>query len=167
MIRVPNVRLIDEEGVQVGIVASFEARMRARDVGLDLVEVAPGARPPVCKIMDYNKHKYQQTIRQKEARKRQTRIEVKELKFRPGTEQHDYDVKMKSMRRFLSAGNKVKCTIRFRGREMAHRELGLMVLDRVKTELGESVRIESQPKMEGRQMMMVVAPSGKIKNQNQ
>jgi translation initiation factor IF-3 len=130
----------------------------AQEVGLDLVEVSPNADPPVCKILDYGKYKYEAQKRKNEARKKQRIIEVKEIKMRPNIDRHDYDVKMRSMRKFLDEGDKVKVTIRFRGRELAHQDLGLNVLDRVREELEEMVKIEQMPKVEGRQAIMVIAP---------
>ena len=164
-IRIPQVRLIDEKGEQVGVVSSSDALNRAIEAGLDLVEVAPLARPPVCKIMDYTKFKYQKSVRERLARKKQVRIDVKEVKFRPGTDTHDFDVKVRSIRKFLEAGNKVKCTLRFRGREMAHQELGRGLLNRVEEVLREQGKVEQVPKLLGRQMTMVIAPalSPKIK----
>jgi translation initiation factor IF-3 len=159
MIRVPEVRLIDENGQQVGVVERYKALSRSMEVGLDLVEVSPAAKPPVCKIMDYTKFKYQQSVRERQARKKQTRVEIKEIKFRPGTDTHDYEVKLRNMRKFLAAGNKVKCTLRFRGREMAHQSIGLQLLKRVEKDLNELSKVEQYPKMMGRQMTMVVAPN--------
>jgi translation initiation factor IF-3 len=130
----------------------------AQEAGLDLVEVSPNADPPVCKILDYGKYKYEAQKRKNEARKKQRIIEVKEIKMRPNIDRHDYDVKMRSMRKFLDEGDKVKVTIRFRGRELAHQDLGLNVLDRVREELEEMVKIEQMPKVEGRQAIMVIAP---------
>ena len=130
----------------------------ADEVGLDLVEVSPNADPPVCKLLDYGKFKYEAQKKANEARKKQKTIDVKEIKMRPNIDQHDYDVKMRSMVRFLDEGDKVKVTMRFRGREMAHQELGLQVLDRVRGQLEEKVKVEQWPKMEGRQMTMVIAP---------
>ncbi len=130
----------------------------AIDAGLDLVEVSPNADPPVCKILDYGKFKYEQQKKRNEARKKQKVIEVKEIKMRPGIDEHDYQVKMRSMRRFLGDGDKVKVTIRFRGREMAHQELGMKVLDRVCGDLDELIKVEMVPQMEGRLMTMVLAP---------
>lgn len=130
----------------------------AIDAGLDLVEVSPNADPPVCKILDYGKFKYEQQKKRNEARKKQKIIEVKEIKMRPGIDEHDYQVKMRSMRRFLGDGDKVKVTIRFRGREMAHQELGMKVLDRVCDDLEEMIKVEMLPQMEGRLMTMVLAP---------
>ncbi|MBF0271671.1 MAG: translation initiation factor IF-3 [Magnetococcales bacterium] len=158
-IRVPEVRLIDEKGQQVGVVSSYEAQRRAMEAGQDLVEVAPEARPPVCKIMDYAKFKYQKSVRERLARKKQVRIEIKEVKFRPGTDTHDFDVKLRSMRKFLEDGDKVKCTLRFRGREMAHQELGMALLKRVEESVADVAKVEQVPKLMGRQITMVVAPS--------
>ncbi|MBF0614550.1 MAG: translation initiation factor IF-3 [Magnetococcales bacterium] len=158
-IRVPEVRLIDEKGQQVGVVSTYEAMRRAMEAGQDLVEVAPEARPPVCKIMDYAKFKYQKSVRERLARKKQVRIEIKEIKFRPGTDTHDFDVKLRSMRKFLEDGDKVKCTLRFRGREMAHQELGLALLKRVEDAVADLAKVEQIPKLMGRQITMVVAPS--------
>lgn len=142
----------------IGVVALREARHYASDAGLDLVEVSPNAQPPVCKILDYGKFKYDAQKRAAEARKKQKTIEVKEIKMRPGIEQHDYDTKMRSVRRFLDEGDKVKVTLRFRGRELAHQEVGRAVLQRVQNELGDLVKVEQFPKMEGRQMVMVMSP---------
>ena len=151
-------RLIDETGEQLGVVGTGDALERAREVGLDLVEVSPNADPPVCKILDFGKYKYEAQKRKSEARKKQKIIEVKEIKFRPNIEQHDYDVKMRAMRRFLEEGDKVKVTLRFRGREMAHQELGRKVLERVREETDGLAKVEQMPLMEGRQMIMVLAP---------
>jgi len=153
-----EVRLIGPEGEQLGVLPTDEAIRKAESYGLDLVEMASNADPPVCKILDYGKFKYVDQKRKAEARKKQKTIDVKEIKMRPGIEEHDYDVKMRSMRRFLDEGDKVKVTLRFRGRELAHQELGLKVLDRVKDELDELAKVEQMPKMEGRQMVMVIAP---------
>lgn len=157
-IRLPAVRLVDERGAMLGVVPIREALERAEQAGLDLVEVAPQAEPPVCKILDYGKYKYEEQKKKNEARKRQKVIEVKEIKFRPGIDDHDYDVKMKAMRKFLAEGDKVKVTLRFRGRELAHQELGSQLLERVRADLGELSKVEQFPKMEGRQMIMVIAP---------
>ncbi len=151
-------RLVDHTGDMIGIVPLDEALQRAEEVGLDLVEVSPTADPPVCKILDYGKFKYDAQKRAAEARKKQKTIDIKEVKMRPGIDQHDYGVKMRSITKFLDAGDKVKVTLRFRGREMAHQDLGLKVLDRVKEELEAIGKVEQFPKMEGRQMIMVVAP---------
>lgn len=157
-INVPQVRLVREDGTMVGVVSTREAINMAADAGLDLVEVSPNATPPVCKILDLGKFKYEEQKRKNEARKKQKVIEVKEIKLRPGIDTHDYDVKMRSIHRFLEEGDKVKITMRFRGREMAHQELGAKVLDRVKTDLDAIAKVESAPKMEGRQMIMVISP---------
>ena len=151
-------RLIDENGDNVGVVATKEAMERAFGVGLDLVEVSPNAKPPVAKIMDLGKYKYELQKKKNEAKKKQKTIEVKELKFRPNIDEHDYQVKMKNMNKFIDEGDKVKVTLRFRGREMAHQELGMEVLMRVKQEMDEKARCEQMPTMEGRQMTMVLAP---------
>ena len=142
----------------VGVVPLNEGLERAAEVGLDLVEVSPNADPPVCKVLDYGKFKYDAQKRAAEARKKQKTIDIKEIKMRPGIDDHDYDVKMRSITKFLGEGDKVKVTLRFRGREMAHQELGMRVLDRVKEELDELGKVEQFPKMEGRQMTMVLAP---------
>jgi translation initiation factor IF-3 len=157
-INVPQVRLVREDGSMVGVVPTREAIGMAADVGLDLVEVSPNATPPVCKILDLGKFKYEEQKRKNEARKKQKVIEVKEIKLRPGIDSHDYDVKMRSIHRFLEEGDKVKVTMRFRGREMAHQELGVKVLDKVKADLDAVAKVESQPRMEGRQMIMVISP---------
>ncbi len=151
-------RLVDADGNMVGVVPIETALADAEEAGLDLVEVSPNAEPPVCKILDYGKYKYEDQKRKAEARKKQKTIDVKEIKMRPGIDEHDYDVKMRAMRRFLDEGDKVKVTLRFRGREMAHQELGLKVLHRVRDDIEELGKIEQTPKMEGRQMIMVVAP---------
>ena len=158
MIRVPTVRLIDEEGTQVGVVPTDEARDRAVDAGLDLVEVSPNAEPPVCKIIDYGKLKYEKQKKKNEARKKQKIIEVKEIKMRPNIDTHDYDVKMRAIVKFLDEGDKVKVTLRFRGRELAHQELGLLLLEKVRDALDEQAKVEQFPKLEGRQITMVMAP---------
>ena len=154
----PQVRLIDAEGENRGVVSKVEALELAVDSGLDLVEISPHADPPVCKILDYGKYKYEAQKRKNEARKKQKVIEVKEIKMRPNIDVHDYDVKMRSIQKFLGEGDKVKVTMRFRGREMAHQELGMRVLERVRDDLGEAAKVEQLPKMEGRQMIMVMAP---------
>ncbi|MBF0620622.1 MAG: translation initiation factor IF-3 [Magnetococcales bacterium] len=157
-IRVPEVRLIDETGKQVGVVGRDDALSRAVAAELDLVEVAPEARPPVCKIMNYTKFKYQKSIRERQARKKQARVDIKEVKFRPGTDTHDFDVKVRNIVKFLKAGNKVKCTLRFRGREMAHQDLGLALLRRVEETVRELAKVEQRPKLMGRQMTMLISP---------
>jgi len=153
-----SIRLIGAEGENVGVVTIVEARQMADDVGLDLVEISPDADPPVCKILDYGKFKYEAQKKKSEARKKQKTIDVKEIKMRPGIEEHDYQVKIRAMIRFLDSGDKVKVTLRFRGREMAHQELGAKVLERVRVDLEEPAKVEQFPKMEGRQMTMVLAP---------
>jgi len=158
LIVVPEVRLVGADGEMLGVVPLEKALEVADAAGLDLVEVSPNADPPVCKVLDYGKFKYEDQKRKAEARKKQKTIDVKEIKMRPGIDAHDYDVKMRAMRRFLDEGDKVKVTLRFRGREMAHQELGLKVLHRVRDDIEELGKIELLPKMEGRQMIMVVAP---------
>ena len=157
-IRISPVRLIDDEGGQVGIVSIEEARDLAYDRGLDLVEVAPEARPPVVKLMDYGKFKYEAQRAAREAKKKQHHVQVKEVKFRPGIEQHDYDFKTRHARQFLEEGNKVKLTMMFRGRQVTHPELGREVLLRVTEDLKEVGKVESRPSFEGRVMSMVLAP---------
>lgn len=142
----------------VGVVSLREGLEMAAEVGLDLVEVSPNAEPPVCKILDYGKYKYEAQKKKAEARKKQKVIEVKEIKLRPNIDDNDYDVKMRAMRKFIEDGDKVKVTLRFRGREMAHQDLGMKVLDRVRENLDDLAKVEQHPKMEGRQMVMVMAP---------
>ena len=153
------VRLVDQAGEQVGVVTIGRALEMADEVGLDLVEVSPNADPPVCKLLAYGKFKYDAQKKAAEARKRQKTVDVKEIKMRPGINQHDYDVKMRAINKFLEEGDKVKVTLRFRGREMVHQDLGMNVLNRVRDDLGEIVKIEQWPKMEGRQMTMVMVPN--------
>ena len=153
-----EVRLIDANGENIGVVPIRQAIMMAEEANLDLVEVSPDARPPVAKILDYGKFKYQEQKKANEARKKQRIIEIKEIKMRPMIDDHDYDVKMKAIRRFFEEGDKVKITLRFRGREMAHQELGQQLLDRVKKDTGEIAKVESEPRFEGRQIVMVLAP---------
>ena len=157
-IRAPEIRLIGADGENVGVVTPLRAMQLAAEAGLDLVEISPTAVPPVCKIMDFGKFKYEQQKREAEARKKQKIIEIKEIKFRPGTDDHDYDVKMRSVLKFLEEGDKVKITLRFRGREMAHQELGMELLNRVAADVNEQGKIEQMPKLEGRQMVMMIAP---------
>ena len=157
-IRVPQVRLINDAGEMIGVMSAREALIRAYDLGLDLVEISPNAVPPVCKILDYGKYKYEQQKKANEARKKQKVVEIKEIKVRPNIDDHDYDVKMKQMKNFIGEGDKVKVTLRFRGREMAHQELGVKVLERIRNDLNELVKVEQMPKLENRQMVMVVAP---------
>jgi translation initiation factor IF-3 len=157
-IRVREVRLIDENGDNVGVVPIADALARATAAGLDLVEISPDANPPVTKVLDYGKYKYQEQKKAAEARKRQKIVEIKEIKMRPSIDDHDYDVKMRSMKRFFDDGDKVKVTLRFRGRELSHQELGWQVLQRVKADTEPLAKVESEPRMEGRQMVMVLAP---------
>lgn len=153
-----SVRLVDENGEMIGVVPLRDALIRAAEAGLDLVEVAATASPPVCKILDYGKFKYEEQKKKNEARKKQKIIEVKEIKLRPTIDENDYQVKMRAMLRFLEEGDKVKVTLRFRGRELAHQDLGMRVLVRVRDELEELAKVEQMPRMEGRQMIMVLAP---------
>ncbi|MCK0536563.1 translation initiation factor IF-3 [Alcanivorax quisquiliarum] len=162
-IQLENVRLIDENGDQVGVVSLEEALAAAQAKDLDLVEISPDAEPPVCRIMDYGKHLFDLKQKQKEGRKKQRQTQVKEMKFRPGTDDGDYQVKIRNLMRFLEAGDKAKVTVRFRGREMAHQELGLQLLQRVEADLAELGNVEQRPNMEGRQMIMVIAPQRKNK----
>ena len=157
-ITVESVRLVGEDGEMLGVMDVDAALAKAEQAGLDLVEVAPGSDPPVCKILDYGKYKYQAQKKASEARKKQKTIEVKEIKMRPSIERHDYDVKMRAINKFLDEGDKVKVTIRFRGREFLHQELGMQMLEKVREELDEKAKVEAMPKMEGRQMIMVIAP---------
>jgi translation initiation factor IF-3 len=157
-IRAPEIRLIGAEGENLGVVEPRRALELAEQAGLDLVEISPNATPPVCKIMDFGKFKYETQKREAEARKKQKVIEIKEIKMRPMIDDHDYDVKMRAIRRFFEEGDKVKITLRFRGREMAHQELGQQLLDRVKKDTVEIAKVESEPRFEGRQIVMVLAP---------
>jgi translation initiation factor IF-3 len=157
-IRTPQVRLIDQNGEMLGVMSAREALIRAYDVGLDLLEISPNAEPPVVKILDYGKYKYEQQKKANEARKRQKVVEIKEIKVRPNIDDHDYEVKMRQMKEFIGEGDKVKVTLRFRGREMAHQDLGLKVLDRIRAEMAETTKVESMPRLENRQMIMVLAP---------
>jgi translation initiation factor IF-3 len=158
---VPEVRLIDAEGQQVGIVRTREAVERAAEEGLDLVEIVPNVEPPVCRLMDFGRFLFDQKKKKAEARKNQKQVEIKEIKFRPGTEEGDYQVKLRNLTRFLNEGDKAKVTMRFRGREHAHRELGLELLQRVEKDLASISILEQQPQMEGRQMVMVLGPKKK------
>lgn len=155
---VREVQLIDDTGQNRGIVSFFDALKLAEEVGMDLVEIAPNSTPPVCKLLDYGKYKFNEQKKAAEARKKQKTVEVKEIKLRPGIDDHDYETKMKAVRRFFEEGDKVKVTLRFRGREMAHQDLGLKLLDRVKGEMADVSKVESEPMLEGRQMIMVMAP---------
>ena len=160
-IRTAEIRLIGAEGENIGVVSPERGLALAEDAGLDLVEISPNANPPVCKIMDYGKFKYETQKKEAEARKKQKTIEIKEIKFRPNTDNHDYDVKMKNVFKFLENGDKVKITLRFRGREMAHQELGRQLLERVAEDTKEHGKVENFPKMEGRQMVMLIGPLSK------
>ena len=154
----PNIQLIDATGHNIGVVPIADALARAAEAGLDLVEIAPNSEPPVCKILDFGKYKYQAQKKAAEARKKQRTVEIKEIKMRPNIDVHDYDVKMRSIVRFFEEGDKVKVTLRFRGREMAHMELGMELLNKVREETAAIAKVEAEPKLEGRQMMMVLAP---------
>ncbi len=157
-IRVPKVRLIDAAGENVGVVTIEKALATAVAAGLDLVEISPNADPPVCKVLDYGKFKYEAQKKANIARKNQKVIEVKEIKMRPGIDEHDYQVKLRAMHRFFEEGDKVKVTLRFRGREMAHQDIGVDLLKRVQEDLTEQAKVESFPRLEGKQMTMVMAP---------
>lgn len=150
-------RLISKDGEQLGIVPLKVALRQADEADVDLVEIAPNAKPPVCKIMDFGKYRYEQSKKRDEARKKQKQVQIKEIKFRPGTDEGDYQIKMRNIRRFLTDGDKVKVTLRFRGREMAHQNLGAKLLQRVEEDLAEEAQVEQRPKMEGRQMVMMIA----------
>ncbi len=157
-IRVPTVRLIDDLGEMQGVMGVREAQQRAFAVGLDLVEISPNAEPPVCKILDYGKFKYEQQKKKNEAKKKQKIVEIKEVKVRPNIDDHDYQVKLRSMKSFIEEGDKVKVTLRFRGREMAHQEIGVKVLERIRADLEAATKVEQMPRMEMRQMVMVLSP---------
>lgn len=154
-----RIRLVDHDGEMIGVVSVMEGIKRAQEVGLDLVEISPGAEPPVCKILDYGKYKYTMQKKAHEARRKQKVITLKEIKLRPNIDKHDLEVKMRSVHKFLEEGDKVKLTLRFRGREMSHQELGRKLLEKIRDELGEVVKVEHHPSMEGRQMIMIVAPA--------
>lgn len=158
-IRISPIRLIGASGEQLGIVALDDAREMAETEGLDLVEVAPDSRPPVVKLMDYGKFKYEEQRKARESKKKQHKVQVKEVKFRPGIEPHDYEFKLRHARRFLEEGNKVRLTMMFRGRQITHPELGREILERATEDLGELAKVESRPNMEGRNMFMVLAPT--------
>ncbi|WP_081908908.1 translation initiation factor IF-3 [Ferriphaselus sp. R-1] len=160
-INAPRVRLVGVEGEQLGIVSSAEALRIADEAELDLVEIAPMAEPPVCRIMDYGKFKYAESKKQHEAKLKQKQIQIKEIKFRPGTDEGDYQIKLRNLIKFLNEGDKTKITLRFRGREIAHQQIGMQLLERVKADLAEHGNVEQFPKMEGRQMVMVLAPKQK------
>ena len=157
-IRANNVQLIDAEGKNHGVVAIAIAQQLADDSSLDLVEIVPNAEPPVCKILDFGRFRFNEQKKGAEARKKQKVVEIKEIKLRPGIDDHDYEVKMRSVRRFFDEGDKVKVTLRFRGREMAHQDIGYRLLQRVRTETAPIAKVEAEPLMEGRQMVMVLAP---------
>jgi len=157
-IRIPKVQLIGADGANLGVVPTDQALRMAEEAGLDLVEISPNTEPPVCKILDLGKLKYANQKKAAEARKKQKIVEIKEIKMRPNIDTHDYDVKMKAMGRFFDEGDKVKVTLKFRGREMAHQELGMKLLQQVKADTVEIAKVEAEPKLEGRQMMMVLAP---------
>jgi translation initiation factor IF-3 len=160
-ITVPDIRLIGEDGNQVGVVRTREALEMAEEAGLDLVEIQPTAEPPVCRLMDYGRFRFDQKKKLNEAKKKQKQVQIKEMKFRPGTDEGDYQVKLRNLTRFLNEGDKAKVTMRFRGREHAHRELGLELLKRVEGDLADVSIVEQQPQMEGRQMVMVLGPKKK------
>ncbi len=160
-IRVPEVRLTGLDGEMIGIVRTSQALAMAEEADVDLVEVAPNARPPVCRLMDYGKFRYQEQKKAQEQKAKQKVIQVKEVKFRPQTDKNDYDTKLRALTRFLTDGNKAKVTLRYRGREMAHQEFGTDLLNKVKEDLADIAQVESFPKLEGRQMIMVLAPKKK------
>ncbi|WOH85524.1 translation initiation factor IF-3 [Bradyrhizobium sp. BEA-2-5] len=157
-IRNAQIQLIDADGVNQGTVETMVAIKMAMEAGMDLVEISPNASPPVCKIMDYGKYKYSAQKKAAEARKRQKTVEIKEIKLRPMIDDHDYDVKMRAMQRFFEEGDKVKITLRYRGREMAHQEIGTKLLDKIKTDVAELAKVEQDARFEGRQVVMVLAP---------
>jgi translation initiation factor IF-3 len=157
-IRIPQVRLIDQDGEMQGVMTAREAMLRAFQVGLDLVEISPNAEPPVCKILDFGKFKYEQQKKKNEAKKKQKVIEIKEIKVRPNIDENDYQVKMRAMKSFIDEGDKVKVTLRFRGREMAHQDIGVRVLERIRAEMDTTSKVEQMPRMENRQMVMVLSP---------
>lgn len=157
-IRIPSVRLIDQEGEMQGVMTVREAMQRAFSVGLDLVEISPNADPPVCKILDFGKFKYEQQKKKNEAKKKQKVIEIKEIKVRPNIDENDYQVKMRAMKSFIEEGDKVKVTLRLRGREMAHQDIGVRVLERIRAEMDTTSKVEQMPRMENRQMVMVLSP---------
>jgi translation initiation factor IF-3 len=157
-IRAPRVRLIDQDGEMQGVMNAQEALQRAYSVGLDLLEISPNADPPVVKILDFGKYKYEQQKKRNEAKKKQKVIEIKEIKVRPNIDENDYQVKMRAMKSFIEEGDKVKVTLRFRGREMAHQEIGIRVLERIRSEMDQMTKVEQMPRMENRQMVMVLSP---------
>jgi translation initiation factor IF-3 len=157
-IRVPQVRLIDQDGEMIGVMSARDAIQRAYSVGLDLLEISPNADPPVCKILDFGKFKYEQQKKKNEAKKRQKVIEIKEIKVRPNIDENDYQVKLRAMKSFIEEGDKVKVTLRFRGREMAHQDIGVKVLERIRGDMDFATKVEQMPKLENRQMVMVLTP---------
>ncbi|NNJ98736.1 MAG: translation initiation factor IF-3 [Gammaproteobacteria bacterium] len=157
-IRYPEIRVISDDGEQLGIMSSADALGRAQEVGLDLVEVSPNANPPVCRIMDFGKFRFESSKKQQASKKKQKRTQIKEIKFRPRTEEGDYQVKLKKLRNFLEKGDKTKVTMRYRGREFAHQELGMDLLKRVEADLEDIANVEQMPNMEGRQMVMLLGP---------
>jgi translation initiation factor IF-3 len=157
-IRAPQVRLIDQDGEMQGVMSARDAWLRAQAVGLDLLEISPNADPPVVKILDFGKYKYELQKKKNEAKKKQKVIEIKEIKVRPNIDENDYQVKMRAMKSFIEEGDKVKVTLRFRGREMAHQEIGVRVLERIKNEMDPTSKVEQMPRMENRQMVMVLTP---------
>jgi translation initiation factor IF-3 len=157
-IRIPQVRLIDQDGEMQGVLTVREAMQRAFAVGLDLVEISPNADPPVCKILDFGKFKYEQQKKRNEAKKKQKVIEIKEIKVRPNIDENDYQVKLRAMKSFIEEGDKVKVTLRFRGREMAHQDIGIKVLERIRGDMDAATKVEQMPRMENRQMIMVLSP---------
>lgn len=159
-IKAVSIRLIGPDGHMVGISSLKEGLALAEKSGLDLVEISPNAEPPVCKVMDFGKFKYEAQKKANEARKKQKVISIKEIKMRPNIDAHDYEIKMKAVKKFITDGDKVKFTLRFRGREMSHQELGMKLMGQVKEDMGASIKIESEPRLEGRQMVMVIAPTG-------
>ena len=156
-----KIRLIGADGEMIGVVTVRDGLKAAEEAGLDLVEISPGAEPPVCKVLDYGKYKYQVQKKQQEAKKKQKIIQIKEIKLRPGIDPHDLEIKLRAVHKFLDEGDKVKFTLRFRGREMAHQQLGLKVLTHIREELGDKIRVEHEPSFEGRQVVMVVAANTK------
>lgn len=158
-INVATIRLIGPEGQMLGIVPTKQGIALAEQHGLDLVEISPTAEPPVCKVLDYGKYKYETQKKLSEARKKQKVVNIKEIKMRPNIDEHDYGIKMRSVHKFIEEGDKVKFTIRFRGREMSHQEMGMKLLVRVKEEMGDTIKVEHEPKLEGRQMVMVISPA--------
>jgi translation initiation factor IF-3 len=157
-IRVPQVRLIDQDGEMIGVMTAREALQRAFQVGLDLLEISPNAEPPVVKILDFGKFKYEQQKKKNEAKKKQKVIEIKEIKVRPNIDENDYQVKLRAMKAFIEEGDKVKVTLRFRGREMAHQDIGVRVLERIRADMDVQTKVEQMPRMENRQMVMVLTP---------